>query len=135
MSTICLLKRIKKVRVWSGVSVLQNNVMIQQNLNLDINILARDDEKESVLLYLNDEVWMIILQFLMNNELYQLKFLCRRFYMIISLSPFFKKLDYYREIAHDIVDMDKLYECFTDLYDNFFPLNCLKNFNCWLFLF
>ena len=39
--------------------------------------------------------------------------------MIISLSPFFKKLDYYREIAHDIVDTDKLYECFIDLYDNF----------------
>ena len=38
--------------------------------------------------------------------------------MIISLSPFFKKLDYYREIAHDIVDTDKLYECFMDLYDN-----------------
>ena len=39
--------------------------------------------------------------------------------MIISLSPFFKKLDYYREIAHDIVDTDKLYEYFIDLYDNF----------------
>ena len=70
-------------------------------------------------LYLNGNVWMIILQFLTNNELYQLKFLCRRFYMIISLSPFFKKLDYYGEIAHDIVNTDKLYECFIDLYDNF----------------
>ena len=99
--------------------VRQSNVTIHQNLNLRINILARDDERESVLLYLNDNVWMIILQFLTNNELYQLKFLCRRFYMIISLSPFFKKLDYYREIAHDIVDTDKLYECFIDLYDNF----------------
>ena len=76
-------------------------------------------ESVSMLLYLNDDVWRIILQFLTNNELYQLKFLCRRFYMIISLSPFFKKLDYYREIAHDIVDTDKLYECFIDLYDNF----------------
>ena len=77
--------------------------MIHQNLNLRINILARDDERESVLLYLNEEAWMTILQFLTNNELYQLKFLCRRFYMIISLSPFFKKLDYYREIAHELL--------------------------------
>ena len=76
MSTICLLKRIKKARLWSGVSVRQNNVMIQQNLNLHINILVRDDEKKRLLLYLNDEVWMIMLQFLTNNELYQLKFLC-----------------------------------------------------------
>ena len=119
MLTISLLIRIKKVRIWSGVLFRQNNVMIHQNLNLRINILARDDERESVLLYLNDDVQMIILQFLTNNELYQLKFLCRRFYMIIWLSPFFKKLDYYREIAHDIVDTDKLYECFIDLYDNF----------------
>ena len=119
MLTICLLKRIKKARVCSGVLVRRNNVMIHQNLNLRINILARDDERETVLLYLNEEAWMTILQFLTNNELYQLKFLCRRFYMIISLSPFFKKLDYYREIAHDIVDTDKLYECFIDLYDNF----------------
>ena len=83
--------------------------MIHQNLNLRINILARDDERESVLLYLNADVWMIILQFLTNNELYQLKFLCRRFYMIISLSSFFKKFDYYREIAYDFVEIDKLY--------------------------
>ena len=39
--------------------------------------------------------------------------------MIISLSPFFKKLDYYRETVHDIVDTDKLYECFIDLYHSF----------------
>ena len=103
MLIICSLKKIIKVRVWSGVLVRQNNVTIHQNLNLRINILARDDERESVLLYLNDNVWMIILQFLTNNELYQLKFLCRRFYMIISLSPFFKKLDYYREIAHELL--------------------------------
>ena len=45
--------------------------------------------------------------------------LCPRFYMIILLSPFFKKLDYYREIVHDIVNMDKLHECFIDLYHNF----------------
>ena len=77
--------------------VHQNNVTIYQNLNLRINILARDDERESLLLYDDDDdVWMII-----------------------SLSSFFKKLDYYREIAHDIVDTDKLYECFIDLYDNF----------------
>ena len=68
----------------------------------------RDDEGESVLLYLNDDVCMIILEFLTNNELYRLKFLCRQFYMIISLSPSFKKLDYYREIVHDIVHTDKL---------------------------
>ena len=37
-------------------------------------------------------------------------------YMAFTL---LKKLDYYREIAHDIVDTDKLYECFIDLYDNF----------------
>ena len=85
MSTICLLKRKRRARVWSGVSVHQNNVMIQQNLNLRVNILASDDERESVLLYFNDDVWMIILQFLTNNELYPLKFLCRRFYMIILL--------------------------------------------------
>ena len=114
MSIICSLKKIKKVRIWSGVVVRQNNVTIHQNLNLRINSIARDDERESVLLYLNDNVWMIVLQFLTNNELYQLKFLCRRFYMIISLSPFCKKLDYYGEIAHDIVDTDKLYECFLD---------------------
>ena len=77
--------------------VRQSNVTIHQNLNLRINILARDDERESLLLYDDDDdVWMII-----------------------SLSSFFKKLDYYREIAHDIVDTDKLYECFIDLYDNF----------------
>ena len=99
--------------------VPQNNVTIHQNLDLRINILARDDERERVLLYLNDDVWMIISQFLMNNELYQLKFLCQRFYMIISLSPFIKKLDYYGEFAHNIVDTDKLYDCFIDLYDNF----------------
>ena len=99
--------------------VRQNNVTILQNLNIRIDILARDDEKESVLLYLNDDVWVIILQFLTNNELDQLKFLCLRFYMIISRSPFFKKLDYYREIAHDFVDTDKLYKYFLDLYDNF----------------
>ena len=92
--------------------VLQNSVTIQQNLNLHINILVRDNERESV----------IILHFLTNNELCQLKFCCRRFYMIISLLPFFKKLDYYREIAYDTVDTDKLYECFIDLYNNFiFP--------------
>ena len=95
------------MRVWSGVLVRPSNVTILQNLNLRIDILARDDERESVLLYLNDDVWVIILQFLTNNELDQLKFLCQRFYMIISRSPFFKKLDYYREIAHDIVDTDK----------------------------
>ena len=119
MSIICSLKKTEKVRVWSGVLVRQNNVTILQNLNLRIDILARDDERESVLLYLNDDVWVIILQFLTNNELDQLKFLCRRFYMIISRSPFFKKLGYYREIAHDIVDTDKLYKYFLDLYDNF----------------
>ena len=107
------------MRVWSGVLVRQSNVTILQNLNLRIDILARYDERESVLLYLNDDVWVIILQFLTNNELDQLKFLCQRFYMIISRSPFFKKLDYYREIAHDIVDTDKLYKYFLDLYDNF----------------
>ena len=107
------------MRVWSGVLVRQSNVTILQNLNLRIDISARDDERESVLLYLNDDVWVIILQFLTNNELDQLKFLCRRFYMIISRSPFFKKLRYYREIAHDIVDTDKLYKYFLDLYDNF----------------
>ena len=107
------------MRIWSRVLVRQNNGTIHQNLNLRINILARDDERESVLLYLNDNVWMIILKFLRNNELYQLKFLCQRFYMTISLSPFFKKFDYYKEIAHDIVDTDKLYEYFIDLYDNF----------------
>ena len=107
------------MRVWSGVLVRQSNVTIFQNLNLRIDILARDDERESVLLYLNDDVWVIILQFLTNNELDQLKFLCQRFYMIISRSPFFKKLDYYREIAHDIVAADKLYKYFLDLYDNF----------------
>ena len=56
MLTISLLIRIKKARIWSGVLVRQNNVMIHQNLNLRINILARDDERESVLLYLNDDV-------------------------------------------------------------------------------
>ena len=75
MLIICSLKKIEKVRVWSGVLVHQNKVTIHQNLNLRINILARDDERENVLLYLNDDVWMIILQFLTNNELYQLKFL------------------------------------------------------------
>ena len=85
-------------------------------------------ESVSMLLYLNGNVWRIILQFLTNNELYQLKFLCRRFHMIISLSPFFKKLDYYREIAHDIVDTDKLYECFIDLYDNFLFSNLSQEF-------
>ena len=39
--------------------------------------------------------------------------------MIISLSLFFKKQGNYREIAHDIVDTNKLDECFLDLYDNF----------------
>ena len=107
------------MRVWSGVLVRQSNVTIFQNLNLRIDILARDDERESVLLCLNDDVWVIILQFLTNNELDQLKFLCQRFYMIISRSPFFKKLDYYREIAHDIVAADKFYKYFLDLYDNF----------------
>ena len=90
-------------------------------------------ESFSMLLYLSDDVWRIILQFLTNNELYQLKFLCWRFYMIISFSPFCKNLDYYREIGHDVVDPDKLYECFIDLYDNFFFINCLKNFSrCYL---
>ena len=93
--------------------VHQNNVTIYQNLNLRINILARDDERESLLLYDDDDdVWMVI-----------------------SLSSFFKKLDYYREIAHDIVGTDKLYEFFIDLYDNFlfsnlsqeFQLSTLKN--------
>ena len=73
MSIVYFLKKIQKVRIWSGVLVRQNNVTIHQNLNLRINILARDDERESVLLYLNDNVWMIILRFLTNNELYQLK--------------------------------------------------------------
>ena len=107
------------MRVWGGVLVCQNNVTIHQNLNLGINILVKDDKRESVLLYLNDDFWMMNLQFLTNSELYQLKFLSRRFYMIISLSLFFKKLDYYREIAHDIVGTDKLYKCFIDLYDSF----------------
>ena len=114
----------KNLRIWSGVLVRQNNVAIRQNLNLRINMLARDDERESVLLYLNADVWMIILQFLTNNELYQLKFLCRRFYMFVSLSSFFKKLDYYREI----VDTDKLYECFIDWYDNFLFSNLSQEF-------
>ena len=46
MSIICLLKKMKKVRIWSGVLVRQNNVTIHQNLNLRINILVRDDERE-----------------------------------------------------------------------------------------
>ena len=84
--------------------------------------------RESVLLYLNDNVWMKILQFLTNNELYQLKFLSQRFYLIVLLSPFFKKLDYYWEIAHDIVDTDKLHECFIDLYDNFLSSKLSQEF-------
>ena len=34
------------VRAWSGVLVRQNNVTIHQSLNLRINILVRDDERE-----------------------------------------------------------------------------------------
>ena len=48
--------------------------------------------------------------------------------MIISLSSFCKKLDYYWEIAHDIVDTDKLYECFLDLYNNFLFYNLSQEF-------
>ena len=45
-------KENKKVRIWSGVVVRQNNVTIHQNLNLRINSLARDDERERVCFYI-----------------------------------------------------------------------------------
>ena len=46
MSIVYFLKKIQKVRIWSGVLVRQNNVTIHQNLNSRINILVRDDERE-----------------------------------------------------------------------------------------
>lgn len=70
---------------------------------------------QSVLLSLSNEIWMIIIAFISVKKLCQLRFLCWRFFTIVSLS---KKIEYYRNISHNIVDVQKLYKCFIHLYHN-----------------
>ena len=68
-----------------------------------------------LLLSLNNEIWSIIIEFPSIKELYSLKFSCKRFNTVVSLS---KKIDYYRMILHSIVDVKKYYECFIRLFND-----------------
>ena len=71
--------------------------------------------RESVLLYLSIEIWCSIIKLIPVNTLSKLRFLCRRFQMIATLS---NKLNHYRKISHEIFNTEKLYDLFIDTYNN-----------------
>ena len=66
----------------------------------------RESEQQLILSSLHDDIWLIIIQFVSIEELYYIKFFCKRFFNIALLS---KKLNYYRIISLDIIDL-KRYE-------------------------
>ena len=68
----------------------------------------------SPILSLSNEIWFIPL-----HKLNELKFLCRQFRTIVTLSPLNDRLDRYRIDSHRIFNMAKLYVTVTAVYDNF----------------
>ena len=71
--------------------------------------------RESVLLYLSIEIWCSIIKLIPVNTLSELRFLCRRFQMIATLS---NKFNHYRKISNEIFNTKKLYDLFIDTYNN-----------------
>ena len=71
-------------------------------------------KQASNLLYLSNEIWSQIIGYIPVTTLSKLRFLCRQFQTIVTLS---KRLEHYRKISHEICDTEKLYGVFIDSYN------------------
>ena len=71
-------------------------------------------KRASDLLYLSNEIWSQIIEYIPVTTLSELRFLCRRFQTIVTFS---KRLEHYRKISHEICDTEKLYHVFIDCYN------------------
>ena len=86
---------------------------------------------ESVLVWLQDEIWTEITRYLSTEEIYSFKFLCKRFFKIALMH---KKIKYFTVNSHKIFDINDYYNTFFFMFENL--LSFLKNkFDDLTFLF
>ena len=82
-------------------------VLIHPNLNLHINLDV--EEKESIFVDLPNEIWTMILKYLLAKDIFSFKFLSKRFYRI---SLFDKKFKFFTVNAHKIFEVNDYHEMF-----------------------
>ena len=68
-----------------------------------------------MLVYLPDEVWIEMTKYLSIEEIYSLKFLCKRFF---EIALFHKKIRYFTVISHNIFDANDYYNTFFLMIEN-----------------
>ena len=81
-------------------------------INLDVE---HEERGELILLKLSNEIWQKIVIFISVKIVFELRFLNKRFNTISTLCD---RLYYYRRISHEILNVEKLYELFVNLYQN-----------------
>ena len=64
---------------------------------------------ESVLAWLQNEIWTEITRYLSTEEIYSFKFLCKRFFKIALMH---KKIKYFTVNSHKIFDINDYYNTF-----------------------
>ena len=68
----------------------------------------------SCLLFLSNEIWKQIIDYIPIKTLSELRFISKRFRTITTLS---KRLEYYRQLSHRICEVNRLHNDFAETYD------------------